>query len=391
MMNFNKIIFFSLMMSMAMSCADSKNGFTGGSKKVTLSPSAGGDADGVLTEEEKNVKTIGEVDPWDDMSDHQFNEDQVPSTSEDPSNSTSGTAPTVRNRGMQNINPVGESSLQQNSKCRYLDPQLKEQLPAEEVAGGPPIATPMAKFIATGQVKDKDVIFRFSAFKHISEDRWITEETWADKKEAGGQGGVAGWVPHNYDAILLNAESEQCTIEAKFSNTDVRTLSGCFAIETEIMTKSGYKAAYSLRIGDELYNPEAKIYQEISEIRLGAEKKPMIKIVAGSYAVKVTETHPFKTADGIKQARELTTSDRLMTENHAWAKISALEPIPVSEGTMVVNFVLAGAQSGFNEHHLLANGIASGDLYMQRQVEAARLKESKAREIFVSLNLLEGK
>lgn len=88
---------------------------------------------------------------------------------------------------------------------------------------------------------------------------------------------------------------------------------GCFDPETIIlMADNTSKTAFEIRIGDLVMNPLTHKPARVTQVVAGEELKPMVDIVMNGDRIRVTEWHPFLTADGIKPAKDITSDDKIM-------------------------------------------------------------------------------
>ena len=145
--------------------------------------------------------------------------------------------------------------------------------------------------------------------------------------------------------------------------------SGCFSSDTLIRTSWGQDISISqLRAGDHVWNPITEKSQTIKRVIRGPEKHPLLEITVGEYQVNVTKNHPFLTDRGLLTARELRLGDKipLSGSSQKWEKILSLKPVnPVDH--IVWNIELEGGASA-SDHFLLADGVVTGDLYLQKSL-----------------------
>ncbi|RYZ52647.1 MAG: hypothetical protein EOP07_19260 [Proteobacteria bacterium] len=155
----------------------------------------------------------------------------------------------------------------------------------------------------------------------------------------------------------------------------VRDACGCFAEDTSILFADGSsKAAQDVRQGDWLWNPKNKSAQQVKRVIAGPEKFPLIQVKSAGRTVSVTRDHPFLTPEGLKTATELRVGDQILGESstdvvEAINELASDNPAPV-----VWNFELEGSEAD-DDHYVSANGIMTGDLYLQ-----IKLKKSKPDE-----------
>jgi hypothetical protein len=82
----------------------------------------------------------------------------------------------------------------------------------------------------------------------------------------------------------------------------------------------------------------------------------------------VTTQHPFETKRGLKAAAELTLDDEILVATGKYKKITIIRTLPLVKNQKVINFVVASKSKKSTDHMLLANGIITGDLHLQRQL-----------------------
>ena len=145
---------------------------------------------------------------------------------------------------------------------------------------------------------------------------------------------------------------------------------GCFASDTLILMADGSsKIASDIRSGDLVWNPKTSKAQMIKKVIAGPEQWPLIEVKSDGKAVVVTGEHPFLTKTGLKPAFQLTATDILLDGD----KETAIESVTTqvrAEGEAapeVWNFELVGSSAN-DDHYVLANGVMTGDLYLQNKL-----------------------
>lgn len=144
---------------------------------------------------------------------------------------------------------------------------------------------------------------------------------------------------------------------------------GCFISGTKIkLSKELEVPVEKFRAGDSVMlsnGQRAKIAKVVS----GPENKPVIKMtLATGESITVTETHPMLTEMGVVQAKDLRIGSRLLTEK-GWAMLQSMSKEKYSG--LVHNIELVGAQQ--SDHLIYGNGIVTGDLYLQQQLQSKPL------------------
>ena len=145
---------------------------------------------------------------------------------------------------------------------------------------------------------------------------------------------------------------------------------GCFALSTKIkMADGSEKLAVNIEKGDRLFNPATKKSVTVSEVVYGPEDHlGLIQVAVGTNVVRVTTQHPFETSNGLKAASELTINDKILTANGQYRKLTSLKVLPLVKNQKVINFVVSNNSKRPIDHMLEADGVITGDLYLQRQL-----------------------
>jgi len=153
---------------------------------------------------------------------------------------------------------------------------------------------------------------------------------------------------------------------------------GCFAPETQItMADGSARRIDDIRTGDRVYNPLTGGSAKVKGLIRGPEKEPMIEVGYDGKVVRVTTKHPMLTRRGIKTATELRTDDYLLGDDRKFHRLTELKRLPVDPGQQVYNFVMDGQDDSPVHHVVLADGIITGDLLVQQQLEKGPVSISK--------------
>ena len=155
--------------------------------------------------------------------------------------------------------------------------------------------------------------------------------------------------------------------QAACPQPQVRT-NGCFARETRLNITPGV----AVRI-DSLY-PNAKVLladgrqATIKKVVAGPEKKPMIAFETddGDELI-VTSEHPMYTQEGVKKAKDVRITDKFKTMAGKMVSLRAISQKPYAEN--VYNVELEGSEEA--DHLLIAEGLVTGDLYLQQKLQQA--------------------
>ena len=179
---------------------------------------------------------------------------------------------------------------------------------------------------------------------------------------------------------IMNINKKTCT--AKLID---RVNLGCFAAGSKIrMADGSLKAAEFVVEGDSLFNPVSKKPAKVVRTTSGPEALPFVVIHTGGKTLKVTTDHPIVTRGGLKEAELIIPGDEILSSEGAYLKVADVDSMP-SNRVLVFNFEVE-ADSGsvdMNDHMIEADGIVTGDLFVQE--ELARKTEAERRR-FVRKN-----
>jgi len=176
---------------------------------------------------------------------------------------------------------------------------------------------------------------------------------------------------------------------------------GCFSPETSIAMADGTsKAIVNIKPGDLVLNPVTKKGVRVKYPTMGPEAIPMWKIGFGTAAVVVTEGHPMVVSNGnqesewtalsglflrsglrnapkvkqpesfdIRQARNLKVGDLVLAADGEYHAVNLVQQLPVAKDQVVINLMLDVDSAEMRDHMLLADGVVTGDLYLQERLE----------------------
>ena len=83
----------------------------------------------------------------------------------------------------------------------------------------------------------------------------------------------------------------------------------------------------------------------------------------------VTDSHPLAVKGGIKMAKDVTEADYMFDDKGVIHKVTTAKKLAVNPNQVVVNIRLESKSGDPMQHMVLADGIVSGDLYLQRKME----------------------
>jgi hypothetical protein len=149
-----------------------------------------------------------------------------------------------------------------------------------------------------------------------------------------------------------------------------RTACGCFSDDTKIlMADRSYKRITDIKRGDRVWNPKTQRPTEIKKMVKGPEEYPMVHITTGQGLIKVTGNHPFPTPDGVQAAHRLQEGAVIYDASHKPLTIEKIAFVKDESPPVVWNLELVGDQP--DDHYLVADGLVTGDLKIQRELENA--------------------
>ena len=142
---------------------------------------------------------------------------------------------------------------------------------------------------------------------------------------------------------------------------------GCFEFHTKIRMGDGTdKEVADIVNGDVVMNPIRNVPMRVKRTTMGPEKYELVVVRAGDATVKVTTQHPMLTPGGVKAALHLTNADSIQDAKGNWRRIDSVSR---ERGRLpVVNLELDAPTSDPEDHALLANGLITGDLYLQEKL-----------------------
>lgn len=254
--------------------------------------------------------------------------------------------------------------------CVYFDPDMPEFVLKKDQFGAnlPPVDVPSYLIKGDVQADNMTYIGEFTVF----------QETRNSANFMVKWDGKSGRIPHDYTMVVVNGSDDSCTAYVRFVKQEPRTNNGCFAQNTKLKMFDGTDRVIALiNVGDVILNPVTKLGQKVAEVRKGKEAKAMFELAFGGTTVTVTETHPMAVKGGIKMAKDVTTSDYLFDANGIIHKVSVAKKLPVNPDQIVLNIRLESKSSDPMQHMVLADGIVSGDLFLQRKMEKPAITAAK--------------
>jgi len=161
--------------------------------------------------------------------------------------------------------------------------------------------------------------------------------------------------------------------------TNMRVDLGCFDANTKIRMADGSdKPIKHLKDHDLVWNPLRQKPMAIKRVTPGPEKLPLWSIQTADGLVRVTAKHPFLTPMGLKQTDELRAGDRILGTKGE-SIIQSVNEDKQAPADWVWNFEIATDSKDPADHAILADGVVTGDLYLQEQL--AQLKTKKLSQL----------
>jgi|GEM_PF-4357533 len=153
----------------------------------------------------------------------------------------------------------------------------------------------------------------------------------------------------------------------------MRGACGCFSDETMITMGDGktQKKITELTAQDQVWNPMSKKAQSIVRMTQGPEAIPMIEIKIENKILRVTGHHPFPAKEGLIPAFALKEGDLVQSAHGSWVPVQSIQVLAApAKAPMVWNLELKGSADP-RDHYVLANGVVTGDLYLQTRLQKA--------------------
>ncbi|MBF0441974.1 MAG: hypothetical protein HQK54_08730, partial [Oligoflexales bacterium] len=149
-----------------------------------------------------------------------------------------------------------------------------------------------------------------------------------------------------------------------------RNMNGCFTGDTMVLMADGsQKRIEEIKESEMVYNPSTRKPSRVSRIIVGEERRDLYRINFGTGEVTATYSHPFITSTGLKTAQNLRVGDQLADRDIGYLVIKSIDKVTPPRGTLVWNLLLDNtggiSSTSFMEHTFVANGLASGDYFIQ--------------------------
>lgn len=143
---------------------------------------------------------------------------------------------------------------------------------------------------------------------------------------------------------------------------------GCFEEGTTITMADGSKRAIeNIKKGDLVWNPLTKMPALVKKGVKGPEDFIMYSFKVNGEEVKVTKTHPMLTDRGILKAEDVKADDRMLWKSGELLEIETITTYKTEND--VYNLFLVSEDGKDIEGAVIANGVITGDLDMQQQLQ----------------------
>ncbi len=147
---------------------------------------------------------------------------------------------------------------------------------------------------------------------------------------------------------------------------------GCFVPKTQILMEPGkYVSIDQIRKGDRVLDPVTHSEIAVTRVIAGPEKEALYRFDLENSEVTVTNGHPMVTLEGLKPAREVKLTDKLLLSDGKYHSLSKREIIAPEKNQQVWNIEI-GNSSDKNQHMIEADGIVTGDLFLQNQLKTKK-------------------
>jgi hypothetical protein len=191
-------------------------------------------------------------------------------------------------------------------------------------------------------------------------------ERWNDRFNGRVNGGwiLAGSKVENVGPA--NGKGEYC-----YQCATMR-IDGCFVPETKILMADGsQKKLEDLAAGELVVSGKTGAPIAIKSLLESNEDKPIIAVAIGDRRVSVTQQHPFPTSRGWMAASDLKVGDRIREPDGRDAEVTSIEELPIIPSQRVLNMQLATDSQDYYDHLVIADGIVTGDLFVQQSMAQA--------------------
>lgn len=257
-----------------------------------------------------------------------------------------------------------EAVLDLNKKANELAPKLQQALQNQgQITPG------------NCDMYQKGILF-YQA--HMALDKQRPESISAAEATSIRISGILNNLPSKAEVIPMSNGNYQVKVEMKVAefNPNVcvkvsKRTNGCFAKGTQVQMSHGKSEKIeNLRAGDSVRLADGRT-SSIYKVVAGPETENMIEFTTYSgKKLMVTSKHPMATQNGIKAANQVSEKDLLKLADGSFTLLTKIEQKKTQH--QVYNFELAGAAD--EDHLVVANGIVSGELYLQNKISNEQSK-----------------
>lgn len=144
---------------------------------------------------------------------------------------------------------------------------------------------------------------------------------------------------------------------------------GCFGGNVQIrLADQGEKTASEVRVGDQILGQDNEILT-VNQIYTGYDTEIFEIVTKSGNTIHVSGGHPMMCQGKMVRASYLTPGDCLNMANGTLDPVERVSVVPYED--TVYNFTFEGKEQGT---YLIANGLYTGDLFMQNKTESEPLK-----------------
>jgi len=118
---------------------------------------------------------------------------------------------------------------------------------------------------------------------------------------------------------------------------------------------------------------------KVRSVLESVELEPILAISVDGRTVQVSQKHPFPTRDGFKPASDLVEGDEVLNPDGSYDQIQKIESLPIDPSQQVVNIQVDTESENFEDHMVVADGVVTGDLFVQRKLVRNRSNEERGK------------
>lgn len=173
---------------------------------------------------------------------------------------------------------------------------------------------------------------------------------------------LEGWYGIYSFSTKANSNGEVC-----YTCASMR-IAGCFAPETKILMADGSeKEIQDISAGEMVRNPVSGQALAVESLIESFEENSLIEVTLSDRKLRITENHPVLTSRGIISANKLSKLDEVKTLDGKFHKVSDIKVLEKKSKQRVLNLKLKTDSKDFDSHMVLADGIVTGDHFVQER------------------------